>query len=197
MSNNRRWRGRVFIGASLDGFIARNDGDIGWLTTPPPGRDHAHIDSSRPALDWQTFFPSVDHVVMGRSTFDTVTGFDEWPDMWAGKSVIVLSRSLPLETEHVTVARSVDDAVALLDEDGSREVYVDGGQAIQSFLRAGLIDEITISWAPVLIGSGRRLFETLNEDVLLTLRGSHTTETGMVAATYDVTPPRIIDSRRL
>ncbi|MDO4244304.1 MAG: dihydrofolate reductase family protein [Actinomyces sp.] len=188
MTNRRAWRGRVFIGVSLDGYIARLDGDINWLTDPPLGRDHARIDSSRHALNWESFFPGIDHVVMGRNTYDTVIGFDEWPDMWSGKSVVVLSTSLPRDTEHITVARTLNEAVAFLNESQAREVYVDGGKAIQSFLRAGLIDEITISWAPVLIGGGRRLFDVLDDDVLLTLRGSHTTENGMVGTTYHVTP---------
>lgn len=192
MTNRRAWRGRVFIGVSLDGYIARLDGDINWLTDPPPGRDHAHIDSSRQALNWESFFPGIDHVVMGRHTYDTVIGFDEWPDMWAGKSVTVLSTSLPYDTEHVAVARTLNEAVTILNESQAREVYVDGGRAIQSFLRAGLVDEITVSWAPVLIGEGRRLFEALDDDVFLTLRDSHTTETGMVGTTYLVTPARSI-----
>lgn len=77
MTIRRTWRSRAFIGVSLDGHIARLDRDITWLTSPPLGRDHARVDSSRHALNWESFFPSIDHVVMGRTTYDTVTGFGE------------------------------------------------------------------------------------------------------------------------
>ena len=65
----RRWTGRVFIGVSLDGFIARPGGEIDWLTDPTPGPEHATISSSAEAEGWETFFPSIDHLVMGRGTY--------------------------------------------------------------------------------------------------------------------------------
>lgn len=184
MVTGRTWTGRVFIGVSLDGFIARSDGDIGWLTDPPQGRAHAEISSSHVAQSWDTFFPTIDHLVMGRGTYEKVLTFDEWP--FDGKSVIVLSTTLPLHDERVIVARSLDDAVATLDSRGARQVYVDGGRVIQTFLRSGLIDEITLSWAPVLIGAGLRLFDALESDVLLTLLASDAIADGMVHATYRV-----------
>lgn len=183
-THNRTWTGRVFIGVSLDGFIARPDGDIRWLTDPPPGRNHAHVDSTQPAETWDTFFPTIDHVVMGRGTYDTVATFDEWP--YVGKTVIVLSSTMATGDARVTVARTLDDALTRLASGGAQQVYVDGGLVIQSFLHAGLIDEITTSWAPVLLGGGRRLFGDFDADVLLTRLGSHTTDDGMVHATYRV-----------
>lgn len=182
----RAWLGRVTIGVSLDGFIARPDGDIGWLVEPPAGRDHTPIESSRPAVTWDGFLPAVDHVVMGRGTYDTVRGFDEWP--YPGQAVIVLSTTLTEPDGRVRAARTLDEAVAMLDAGGARQVCVDGGQTIQAFLRAGLIDEITLSWAPVLLGAGRPLFGSLPGDVLLTLRGTHATVDVMVHATYRVEP---------
>lgn len=184
MTTDRAWIGRVFIGVSLDGFIARADGDIGWLTDPPTGREHAEITSNRRAQSWEIFFPDIDHLVMGRGTYDKVITFDEWP--FAGKTVIVLSTTLSLDDERVIVARSLDDAIATLDARGARQVYVDGGRVIQSFLRSGLIDEITLSWAPVLIGAGLRLFDALESDVLMTLLASDASADGMVHATYRV-----------
>lgn len=184
MVTGRTWTGRVFIGVSLDGFIARSDGDIGWLTDPPQGRAHAEISSSHVAQSWDTFFPTIDHLVMGRGTYEKVLTFDEWP--FDGKAVIVFSTTLPLHDERVIVARSLDDAVATLDSRGARQVYVDGGRVIQTFLRSGLIDEITLSWAPVLIGAGLRLFDALESDVLMTLLASDASADGMVHATYRV-----------
>ena len=181
---DRPWTGRVFVGVSLDGFIARTDGDIGWLTDPPPGREHTTVTSSVPGEIWETYFPTIDHLLMGRRTYDTIATIQPW--LYGSTPVVVVSTTLPVDDPRVAVVGSVVEAKRLLTERGARQVYVDGGQLIQSFLRAGLIEEITTCWAPVLIGSGRRLFGELDADVLLTLRGCHVSETGMVHATYRV-----------
>jgi dihydrofolate reductase len=186
MQTERAWRGCVFIGVSLDGYIARADGDLSWLTDPTL-RPHRAGPSDPPATVWETFFADIDTIVMGRTTYETVLGFGEWP--FAGKRVIVLTTTLPEEDARVTVARSVDCVCAVLGSTRARRVYVDGGRTIRSFLSEGLIDEITVSIAPVLIGSGVRLFGELDQDVLLTLRGTHATaEDGLVRITYDVVP---------
>lgn len=188
----RGWRGCVFIGVSLDGFIARPDGDLGWLTDPAP-RVHpiaartGDAQPAAPALAWETFFPEVDTLLIGRHTYETVLTFDPWP--FEGKQVVVLSAGLAADDERVVVARSLDEARGILNRIGARRVYVDGGRTIQAFLAAGLIDELTVSFAPVLIGSGRRLFGDLDRDVQLALRGVHATaDDGLVRVTYDVIP---------
>ncbi|UPO76868.1 dihydrofolate reductase family protein [Arthrobacter sp. Helios] len=183
MTTDRTWRGCVFVGASLDGYIARPDGGLSWLTDPSP-RPHTTDSTAHPALVWDTFFPAIDTLVMGRSTYETVLGFDDWP--FEGKRVIVLSTTIPGD-DKVQVVRSVDEAKRLLEAEGAARVYVDGGRTIQAFLGAGLIDEITVSIAPVLLGRGRRLFGELDQEVLLTLRGHHSTpDGGLLRATYDV-----------
>lgn len=184
MRDERTWSGRVFIGVSLDGYIARTDGDIDWLTDPPTGRDHARIVSSAVAESWDTFFASVDHVVMGRGTYEKVLTFGEWP--YRQKQVVVLSSGLSTRDPRVTLARDVDEAAELLGAGGARHVYVDGGRVVQEFLRRGLIDELTVCWAPVLIGSGLSLFGEIDGDVHLTLLASHSTDVGMVHSTYRV-----------
>lgn len=188
----RPWRGCVFIGVSLDGFIARPDGDLGWLTEPAP-RTHpiaaltGDAEPAAPALAWETFFPDIDTVLIGRHTYETVLTFDPWP--FEGKQVVVLSAGLVADDERVVVARSLDEAQGILTRIGARRVYVDGGRTIQAFLAAGLIDELTVSFTPVLIGSGRRLFGDLDRDVHLALRGVHATpDDGLVRVTYDVLP---------
>lgn len=183
MTPDRTWQGCVFIGVSLDGYIAGLDGNLTWLTDPTP-RAHTTDSTAHPALVWETFYPTVDTLVMGRSTYETVLGFDSWP--FDGKRVIVLSTTLP-GNDQVHVVRSIPEASQLLEADGASRVYVDGGLTIQGFLTAGLIDEITVSIAPVLLGRGHRLFGDLDQDVLLTLRGHHSTpDGGLLRATYDV-----------
>jgi dihydrofolate reductase len=189
MTTDRTWRGRVFIGMSLDGYIARPDSDLGWLTDPPAGIKHEHVSSDRHALDWPAFIGSIDHIVMGRGTYEKALTFDAWP--YDAQHVIVLSTTLrpPLRpgAAGVSCVRSVGEAVSLLGERRAREVYVDGGQVIQAFLAAGLIDEISVGIAPVLIGTGIPLFgQMAGDDVQLRLRAAHASETGMTHATYDV-----------
>lgn len=183
MTRNRNWKGCVFIGTSLDGFIARPDGDLDWLTAPTP-RPHNTGTLAHAALTWETFFPTIETLVMGRTTYETVQGFDSWP--FEGKRVIVLSATLEPD-DRVEIARTVDEAADMLEAGAATRVYVDGGRTIQSFLAQGLIDEMTVSIAPVLIGRGHRLFGDLADDVHLTMRGHHSSEgDGLLRVTYEV-----------
>ena len=184
MAGEREWQGCVFVGASLDGFIARTDGDIDWLSRPRP-RIHAQPMSNLPALTWEDFFPSIDLIVMGRVTYQLARSFTQWP--YGERPMVVLSRSLSGHDGQAEFARSVDEAVTAITRHNPGRVYVDGGQAIQSFLAAGLVDELTVAFAPILLGEGIRLFGALDSDILLTVRGSHVSAPdGLVRVTYDV-----------
>jgi dihydrofolate reductase len=166
----------VFVGTSLDGFIAREDGDLEWLTG-------AGLEMSESGYD--EFFASVDALVIGRNTYDITSGFDPWP--YAGKRVLVLSRTLDsVEGPQTSVSHDLDDAIATLNAEGVKRVYVDGGKTIQAFLRAGLVGEITISRAPVLIGTGIPLFGPLDTDVHLEHVRTRELGAGFVQSTYAV-----------
>lgn len=170
---------------SLDGYIARPDGDLDWLTDPPTGIHHEPVSSDRRALEWGTFLPSIDHIVMGRGTYEKVLTFDHWP--YPAQPVIVLSTTLSGAVHpRITVTGSVTETVTLLAERGACEVYVDGGKVIQSFLARDLIDEITVAVAPVLIGGGIPLFGELKRDIRLRLTAAHASDGGMTHATYEV-----------
>ncbi|HMV70394.1 MAG TPA: dihydrofolate reductase family protein [Myxococcota bacterium] len=138
----------VFIAASLDGFIAREDGGIDWLDrVARDGEDYGY----------GAFSASVDTLVIGRGTWDTVAGFPDWP--YAGRRVIVLSHR-PL-TPRADEERRSGDLAALLDrlgDEGARSVYLDGGQVIRQAIAAGLVDTLTVSVIPVTLGAGRPLF---------------------------------------
>jgi dihydrofolate reductase len=171
--------GCVFVGTSLDGFIAREDGDIDWLT--------AGDELGQTGYD--EFFAGVDAMVLGRGTYDTVSTFPEWP--YAGKRVFVLSRTLlrseaPGTHPDTTVHATLGDVLDALNAEGLRRVYVDGGRTIQSFLRAGLIREITISRAPVLLGSGIPLFGPLAGDVHLRHLGTRDLGADFTQSRYEV-----------
>ena len=172
--------GCVFVGTSLDGFLARENGDFDWLIAAGDALGETGYDE---------FFAGVDAMVLGRGTFDTVSTFPEWP--YAGKRVLVLSRTLlrshaadsqPDTTVHATLG----DVLDALAAEGRHRVYVDGGRTIQSFLRAGLIREITITRAPVLLGSGIPLFGPLAGDVHLRHLSTRELGAGFTQSSYEV-----------
>src|SRR5882672_5918161 len=138
----------VFVGTSVDGFIARANGTFDFL---PPGGGEPH--------GYHEFMATVDALVIGRNTFDIVLAFAQWP---YEKPVFVLSnRPLsPTPPEAVVERLSGDPAeiVAILATRGIGHIYVDGGITIQRFLQAGLIQRLIITRVPVLIGSGISLF---------------------------------------
>jgi dihydrofolate reductase len=166
----------VFIATSLDGFIARPDGSIDWLTDP----------AEKPGdTGYQEFMAVIDTVVLGRKTYETVLGFDFWP--YEGKQVEVLSSTLPAEAdERIIVHRTLDGLVQTLNDRGAKRVYADGGGVIQTFLRAGLLNELTITTVPVLIGAGIPLFGELDHDVHLTHNATRTLNGGFTQSDYTV-----------
>ncbi|GAB3945067.1 dihydrofolate reductase family protein [Kribbella albertanoniae] len=166
----------VFIATSLDGYIARPDGSIDWLTE----RGEQAGDTG-----YDEFMASIDTVVMGRNTFEKVLTFGFWP--YEGKHVEVLSTTLdPAIDERIIVHRTLDGLVETLADRGARRIYADGGVVIQTFLRAGLLNELTITTAPVLIGSGLPLFGALDNDVTLVHNATRTLKAGFVQSDYTV-----------
>ncbi|MFC4116022.1 dihydrofolate reductase family protein [Nonomuraea zeae] len=177
MAGDHPFSASVFIGTSLDGFIAREDGDIDWLTSrgAAAGGD----------LGYQDFIDGIDTVVMGRGTYEPALAYDPWP--YEDKHVAVLSTTLDAGTDpRVTVHRDLDGLIRGLTERGTKSVYVDGGQTIRTFLRAGLVDEITITAVPVLLGTGLPLFGPIGGDVLLVHRSTRVYGAGVVQSTYGV-----------
>ena len=151
-------RASVFVGTSLDGFIARRDGALDFLDA---GGSEPH--------GYDEFMATVDALVMGRNTFELVLSFGQWP--FGAKPVFVLSsRPLAAAPPGVTVERlsgSPAEITALLQGRGFQHLYLDGGLTIQRFLEAGLIQRIIVTRVPVLIGGGVPLFGPLSKDIAL------------------------------
>jgi dihydrofolate reductase len=189
MTTERTWHGRVFIATSLDGFIARKDGDIEWLTRPRADIDHLSApEQTAPNGDYDTFMAGIDHIIMGRNTYEKALTFGFWP--YENQTVLVLSTQLPpAQDERITVVSSIEDAQRVLNENQARGVYIDGGKVIQAFLRAGLIDNITITRAPVLLGSGLPLFGALPADIHLQLDAVSHSNNGLTHTTYTLVRP--------
>lgn len=167
----------VYLAASLDGFIARADGAIDWLAiVERPGEDYG----------FRAFFDTVDTLVMGRKTYDTVLGFDAWP--YAGKRCIVVTSDPARAARHGEEFFSGELATLFdrLAAEGVKHVYVDGGTVIAQALRAGLVDEVTLSLIPIVLGEGRALAPNLGRDVPLELTGHRAFPSGLVQLRYRV-----------
>lgn len=173
--------GHVFIAVSLDGYIARPDGDIDWLMdVPDAGEDHGY----------DAFVDTVDGHVIGRHTYQKVLTFGDWHYK---KPVIVPTRALTnadlpdhLAGRVTFTAEEPEQLMRRLASEGWRHAYVDGGQLIQSFLRAGLIHEIQITHVPILLGSGIPLFGALDRDVKLRHLETKAYPSGLVDSKYEV-----------
>ncbi|HSR33686.1 MAG TPA: dihydrofolate reductase family protein [Anaerolineae bacterium] len=173
----------VYIATSLDGFIARNDGGIDWLNeanaTVPEGED----------CGFQAFMDSVDALIMGRKTYEQVWSFGEWP--YGRTPVVVLSRnpiSFPPGVP-ATVTHSSEpprDLLERLSKEGAEHVYVDGGTTIQGFLSESLIDEITVTVIPIILGDGIPLFGSIGREISLTHVHTTAFDFGFVQTTYSV-----------
>jgi dihydrofolate reductase len=182
---NRTWRGIVFIATSMDGYIARRDHDIGWLTDPDANVNHEGAVGPVGVGSFEALLQRVDHMIMGRGTYDKVRTFEPWP--YGSLPVMVLSSSIAVDADdRIRVVRTIDEACEALNAAGSRAAYIDGGRTIQSFLNADLIDEVTVTRAPVLIGDGIPLFGPLEHDVTLALRAVQADASGYVHCRYEV-----------
>jgi dihydrofolate reductase len=173
----------VFVGVSLDGFIARPNGDLDWLMGEGGG------DSTE--YGYNEFISDIDAIVMGRRTFEKVLTLEKW--YYGKKRVVVLTHySIDLSVAQAhggiveVMAGSPTEIVSNLAASGARRLYVDGGITIQRFLRAGLIHRLIISRLPVLIGEGIPLFGTLPGDILLRHVVTRTYPGGMVQSEYHV-----------
>ena len=174
----------VFIAASVDGFIARPDGDIGWLHKPE--YETAELNG----VTYESFIATVDALVMGRKTLEKVLSFPEWP--YEGTPVIALSRQrleLPenLEGKVEVMAGDVTSLVVALAERGMKHLYIDGGQTVQAFLEAGLVDELIITRIPVLLGQGIPLFSQVGSEHGLRHVGTQVSDNGFVQSRYQLT----------
>jgi dihydrofolate reductase len=174
----------VYIATSLDGFIAKPDGDIEWLHNA----EYGPMDDG--GLSYEQFISGIDAIVMGRNTFDKVLEFDPWP--YEGTTVVVLTNrpfDIPgeLQEKVITASGEPEHVIQELARKGFRNLYIDGGLTIQRFLAAGLIDEITITQIPIILGDGIPLFGKLDKEIPLKLIDSTTYKNGFVQFRYTVT----------
>lgn len=165
----------VFVGTSVDGFMARLDDTLDFL---PPGGGEPH--------GYEEFVATVDSI--GRKTYEVVLAFDAWP--YGDKPVFVLSskplREAPAGAIVERMSGEAKDIASQLAARGFKHPYIDGGNTIQQFLRAGLIQRLVVTRVPVLIGTGVALFGPLDRDIRLTHVATKTYASGLVQSEYRV-----------
>ena len=175
-------KGSVFVATSVDGYLARPDGGLDWLPQgEQPDEDYGYAE----------FYGAVDVVVMGRRTFETASSFSRWP--YTGKTVVIWSRgpvSIPAALEgDIQVSRlPARELMGQLEKTGYRHAYVDGGLTIQSFLAEGLVQGLTITRVPVVLGTGIPLFGPLERDIKLRRVATTAFPDGLVQTRYTVEP---------
>jgi len=172
-----RPRVSVFLGLSLDGFIARENNELDFLS----------IADTNPPEDtgYNAFFASVDALVVGRKTYDVVLSFPDWP--YGDKRLIVLT-SRPIQPRHGETFYN-GSLPALLDQlgaEGVQHVYLDGGETVRQGLIADVVDDLTLSWVPIIIGSGIPLFDNTLPDIPLKLVSSRSFPSGLFQTVYSV-----------
>jgi dihydrofolate reductase len=168
----------VYIATSLDGLIARKNGEIDWLTGGQPGQDYGYAD----------FISTIDYVVMGRNTYEKVLTFGGWP--YEKRVIVLTSRDLTFPPDLTTRVEALNvspqELMDELERRGVHHIYLDGGATIRRFLRETLVDEMTITTIPVLIGEGLPLFGPLERDIQLQLLTSNSFSNGFVKSKYKV-----------
>jgi dihydrofolate reductase len=164
----------VFIAHSVDGYIATDDDSLDWLMAAgAEGEDYG----------FDTFLADVDVVAMGRSTYEFIKDFAELP--YGNRPVHVFTTRDPGPREGFEFyARTPAEAVAHWEEQGVRRVYVDGGTLISQFLDAELVDEMTLTTVPLLLGSGKPLFHRIAKRTPLRLVDCQVFDSGMVSLRY-------------
>ncbi len=171
-------RTKVFIGTSLDGFIARENGELDWLVKfATPEVNSGYVE----------FIKDIDAVVIGRGTFEMVLTFSSWP---YEQHVFILSttmKQLPgkVKGKASLVSNKPTELLADLSREGFSNIYVDGGKVIQDFLKEDCIDELIISKVPTLIGSGIPLFGYLAGDLKFRHLETRVYSNGLVRSRYE------------
>ena len=153
-------RVRVYLGCSLDGCIAGPEHDLSFLTehAPEPGAEPAG------GLGFEAFLGQVGALLMGRRTYQVVVDFDAWP--YGVRPVLVATHHALPPPPQGGIARAVQGPIAALVAEAKaaargKDVYLDGGDLVRQGLDAGLVDELCLTFLPVILGRGVRLWEGL------------------------------------
>ena len=151
----------VYVGTSIDNYVADRNGGLEWLeSVPNPGKSD---------FGWDDFLSTIDAVVMGRKTFETVIGFNiPWPYPVPAFILSSTMKSLPegFEGDAVIISGIPEEIDSKIREKGYENIYIDGGSTIQKYLKSDLIDDLIITKIPILLGGGISLFSDLPDHIM-------------------------------
>lgn len=174
--NNLRPKISIYIATSIDGYIARNNGNLDWLQYGHSGEED---------YGFKDFINSVDGLILGRNTYQVVSEFEEWP--YKEKRVIVLSKTLKdVRQEAELFCGDLTELLVQLHSENIKHIWVDGGITASKFLEAGLVDELTISIIAMILGSGIPLFSVMNKEHQCHLADSKAYPSGLVQLKYKI-----------
>lgn len=169
----------MFIACSIDGYISDVKNSLEWLNSIPNPEQND--------MGYASFMTNVDAIIMGRKTYETIAKMDiEWP---YAVPVFILSRRLTsvlpnLNAQIELMKGSPNNILQTIRSKGYNQLYIDGGNTIQQFLSYDLIDELTITTMPLLLGGGSPLFGPLINPLHFELVKSEVFLSQIVQSTY-------------
>ena len=171
---------KLYIACSLDGYIAREDGSIDWLTE--------YENNSKTDYGYSEFYDTIGIVLMGRKTYEQVTGFGDWP--YGEKKVYVFTRqkeTLHHEKNVEFFSGNIKEFVLQLKKNTEKDIWLVGGsQLIKVFLEENLVQDMIIFVVPIILGSGIPLFDHVGKNIRLSSEGGGKYENGLVRLEYKV-----------
>jgi dihydrofolate reductase len=166
----------IYIATSIDGYIARKDGSLDWLD---------QVGGFDEDYGFQQLIDSIDGVILGRNTYEIAASVPDWP--YKGKRIVVLSNTLQTVREEAELYRGdLTHLVTQLHSDGIKHVWIDGGVTISQFLKLQLVDCMTLSVIPVILGDGMPLFNALGNEIPCHLISSQSYPSGLVQLNYEI-----------
>jgi len=160
----------VYIATSVDGYIATADGGVDWLHTA----GNLEVDMGSEDMGFQSYMDSVDCMIIGRKCMEMISSMNITPEQWpyGDVRIVVLSNTVKKPPENLSgkiemYSGDIQDLIIKLESSGFKHAYIDGGSTITSFINLELINEMTITKAPVLLGGGKPLFGKINKNVKL------------------------------
>lgn len=173
---NNRPKISIYIATSIDGYIARTDGSLDWLD---------RVGGFDQDYGFQKLLDSIDGVILGRNTYEVAASVPDWP--YKGKRIVVLSNSLQSVRGEAELFRGdLTQLVSQLHSDGIKHVWIDGGVTISQFLKLQMVDCMTLSVIPVILGDGMPLFNVIGKEIPCRLTSSQSYPSGLVQLKYEI-----------
>ncbi len=165
----------IYIATSIDGYIARKEGGLDWLD---------RVGGFDEDYGFQKLLNSIDALIIGRKTYEVATTV---PDPYPGKRVVVLSNSLNSVRKDMELFRGdLTQLASQLHSAGIKHIWIDGGVTISQFLNLQMVDSMTLSVIPVILGSGIPLFNLIGKEHVCRLISSQSYPSGLVQLNYEI-----------